>query len=251
LAQLYQIRGRVGRSKEEASAYLLIPKGAMLSRDAQKRLQVIMDFTEPGSGFRIASNDLEIRGAGSLLGISQSGHVSAVGYELYTELMEEAIREIKGEPAPEEEVRPEIHLGIPAFIPEDYMADEHQRLVAYKKISLAATDESLNGIREELLDCYGLIPPEAENLLGIIAIRNLLRELKGRKMGYDGRAMAVFLQEKSPVDPVRIIEMYRKKIRGIHLTPDFKLSVPMPGLEGPEILTRAHKLLRELRGEQG
>jgi len=93
LAQLYQIRGRVGRSKEEASAYLLVPKGAMLSRDAQKRLQVIMDFTEPGSGFRIASNDLEIRGAGSLLGISQSGHVSAVGYELYTELMEKAIRD--------------------------------------------------------------------------------------------------------------------------------------------------------------
>ena len=97
LAQLYQIRGRVGRSKEEAFAYLLVPKGAMLSRDAQKRLQVIMDFTEPGSGFRIASNDLEIRGAGNLLGASQSGHVSAVGYELYTELMEKAIREIKGE----------------------------------------------------------------------------------------------------------------------------------------------------------
>ena len=248
LAQLYQIRGRVGRSKEEASAYLLVPKGAMLSRDAQKRLQVIMDFTEPGSGFRIASNDLEIRGAGSLLGISQSGHVSAVGYELYTELMEKAIREIKGEPAPEEEVRPEIHLGIPAFIPEAYMADEHRRLVTYKRVSLAATDEDLDGIRDELLDCYGLVPPEVENLLAVIGIRNLLKGLKGRKMGYDGRAMSLLLQEKSPVDPVRIIEMYRRKIRGVQLTPDFKLTIPMPGLEGPEILTRARELLRELRG---
>ena len=248
LAQLYQIRGRVGRSKEEASAYLLVPKGAMLSRDAQKRLQVIMDFTEPGSGFRIASNDLEIRGAGSLLGISQSGHVSAVGYELYTELMDKAIREIKGEPAPEEEVRPEIHLGIPAFIPEAYMADEHRRLTTYKRVSLTSTDEELSGIRDELLDCYGLVPLEVENLLAVIGIRNLLKTLKGKKMGYDGRAMSVFLQEKSPVDSVRIIEMYRRKVRGVQLSPDLKLTIPMPGLTGAAVLSRARELLQELRG---
>jgi len=248
LAQLYQIRGRVGRSKEEASAYLLVPKGAMLSRDAQKRLQVIMDFTEPGSGFRIASNDLEIRGAGSLLGISQSGHVSAVGYELYTEMMDKAIREIKGEPAPEEEVRPEIHLGIPAFIPEAYMADEHRRLVTYKRVSLTSTDEELGGIRDELLDCYGLVPLEVENLLAVIGIRNLLKTLKGKKMGYDGRAMSVSLQEKSPVDPVRIIEMYRRKVRGVQLSPDLKLTIPMPGLAGSAVLTRARELLQDLRG---
>ena len=246
LAQLYQIRGRVGRSKEEASAYLLVPKGAMLSRDAQKRLQVIMDFTEPGSGFRIASNDLEIRGAGSMLGISQSGHVSAGGYELYTELMDKAIREIKGEPAPEEEVRPEIHLGIPAFIPEAYMADEHRRLTTYKRVSLTSTDEELCGIREELLDCYGLVPVEVENLLAVIGIRNLLKTLKGKKMGYDGKVMSVFLQEKSPVDPVRIMEMYRGKVRGVQLSPDLKLTIPMPGLTGSEILTRARELLQEL-----
>jgi transcription-repair coupling factor (superfamily II helicase) len=165
--------------------------------------------------------------------------------------MEKAIREIKGEPAPEEEVRPEIHLGIPAFIPEAYMADEHRRLVTYKRVSLSATDEDLDGIRDELLDCYGLVPPEVENLLAVIGIRNLLKGLKGRKMGYDGRAMSVFLQEKSPVDPVRIIEMYRRKIRGVQLTPDFKLTIPMPGLEGPEILTRARELLRELRAGNG
>ena len=246
LAQLYQIRGRVGRSKEEAFAYLLVPKGAMLSRDAQKRLQVIMEFTEPGSGFRIASNDLEIRGAGNLLGASQSGHVSAVGYELYTELMDRAIREIKGEAPQEEEIKPEIHLGIPAFIPETYMADEHRRLVTYKKISLAATEEELAGIRAELLDCYGLVPPEVENLLSVIGIRNLLKVLKGKKMGYDGKVMTVFLQEKSPVDPLRIIEIYRRKVRGVQLTPDLKLTIPMPDLKGAEILTRARELLREL-----
>jgi len=247
LAQLYQIRGRVGRSKEEASAYLLVPKGAMLSRDAQKRLQVIMDFTEPGSGFRIASNDLEIRGAGNLLGASQSGHVSAVGYELYTELMEKAIREIKGGPAEEEEVKPEILLGVPAFIPEAYMADEHRRLVTYKQVSLAASEEDLAAIREELIDCYGLIPPEVENLFSVIGIRNLLKALKGKRMGYDGKAMSVFLQETSPVDPRRIMELYRRKVRGVQLTPDLKLTIPMPDLTGTEILSRARELLEELR----
>ena len=246
LAQLYQIRGRVGRSKEEAFAYLLVPKGAMLSRDAAKRLQVIMDFTEPGSGFRIASNDLEIRGAGNLLGASQSGHVSAVGYELYTELMDKAIREIKGEAPQEEEIKPEIHLGIPAFIPEAFMADEHRRLVMYKKVSLAATDEELVGIREELHDCYGVVPHEVENLLSVIGIRNLLKTLKGKKLGYDGKVMTVFLQEKSPVDPRRIIELHRGKVRGMQLAPDLKLTIPMPDLEGVEILNRARELLREL-----
>ena len=247
LAQLYQIRGRVGRSKEEAFAYLLVPKGAMLSRDAQKRLQVIMDFTEPGSGFRIASNDLEIRGAGNLLGATQSGHVSAVGYELYTELMERAIRDIKGEAPPEEEVKPEIHLGIPAFIPEEYMTDEHRRLVTYKQISLATADEDLDEVRAALLDCYGLVPPEVENLLSVISIRNLLKGLKGTKMGYDGKAMMVALQEKSPIDPRRIMEMYKGKVRGVQLTPDLKLTVPMPDLKGPEILARARRLLESLR----
>ncbi len=251
LSQLYQIRGRVGRSKEESFAWLLVPQGAMLSRDAQKRLQVIMDFTEAGSGYRIASNDLDIRGAGNMLGTSQSGHVSAVGYELYTEMMESAIREIKGEPAPEEEVRPEIHLGIPAFIPETYMADEHQRLVAYKKISLALTEEEWYAIREEFHDCYGKVPVEVDNIIGVIGIRNLLKSIRGRKMAYDGKQMSLLLQDNSPVDPARIMELYRGKLRGVRLTPDNKLTIPMPGLTGGEILSRARELIGELRGREG
>ena len=248
LSQLYQIRGRVGRSKEESFAWLLVPKGAMLSSDAQKRLQVIMDFTEAGSGFRIASNDLDIRGAGNLLGTSQSGHVSAVGYELYTEMMDKAIRDIKGMPAQEdEEIRSEIHLGVPAFIPETYMADEHQRLVAYKKISLTSTDEELHAIREELHDRYGNVPAEVENLIDVIKIRNLLTSIKGKKMGYNGKEFSLLLQENSPVDPMRIIELYNKKFRGVRLTPGHKLTIPMPTLEAPEILSRSYELIEELR----
>ncbi len=246
LAQLYQIRGRVGRSNQEAFAYLLLPKGVMLSREAMKRLQVIKEFAEPGSGFRIAYNDLEIRGGGNLLGISQSGHVSAVGYELYTELMEKTIREIKGESIEEEDLMPEIQLGISAFIPEDYVRDVHQRLVLYKRISLAANDEEIEQIKNELQDCYGEPPPFAYNLLQVISIRNYLKPLKGKKMGYDGKYMYVFFRENSPVDPARIVSLYRKKIKELRFTPDYKLYVPAPALPEKEILSQAYALLKML-----
>jgi transcription-repair coupling factor (superfamily II helicase) len=247
LAQLYQIRGRVGRAKEEARAYLLVPKGAMLSRDAQKRLQVIMEFSDPGSGFRIASNDLEIRGGGSLLGVSQSGHVSAVGYELYTELMEKTVRELKGEPVISEEVKPEINLGIPAMIPSGYMPDEQQRLVTYKRISLAAGEDDLTEIRAELLDCYGYVPVEIDHLLEVIRIRDLLKALKGKKMGYDGKQLVVVFQPDSPVDPARILMLSRTMAKGVKLTPDFKLVVPLPGLAGMDVTATIRELLQSLR----
>ncbi|MBN1366067.1 MAG: transcription-repair coupling factor [Syntrophaceae bacterium] len=246
LAQLYQIRGRVGRSNREAFAYLLLPKGAMLSREAIKRLQVIKELSEPGSGFRIAYNDLEIRGGGNLLGISQSGHISSVGYELYTELMEKTIREIKGEKTEEEELIPEIKLGISAFIPEEYIQDVHQRLVLYKRISLAANDEEINGIKNELCDCYGEIPRSVENLLHIISIRNYLKPLKSKKMGYDGKYFYIFFRDNSPVDPAKIVALYHKKIKELRFTPDYKLFFSAPSLSEKEILVQADLLLKML-----
>ncbi|MCX5854363.1 MAG: transcription-repair coupling factor [Deltaproteobacteria bacterium] len=246
LAQLYQLRGRVGRSKEEAYAYLLVPKGAMLSRDAQRRLRVIMDFSEPGSGFRIASNDLEIRGTGNILGTSQSGHISAVGYELYTELMERTIREIKGEPVSGEEIKPEIHLNLPAFIPEDYMADVNRRLVTYKRLSMAPDDDALIEIREELMDCFGYIPPEVETLFDVIRIRNLVKVVKGTKMGYDGKHMFISFHSDSPVDPLKIVRMSQGGMKDVRLTPDLKLYVSMPGLHGNQIIEKAKGLLHLL-----
>jgi len=246
LAQLYQIRGRVGRSNQEAFAYLLLPKGSMLSREAMKRLQVIKEFSDPGSGFRIAYNDLEIRGGGNLLGVSQSGHISAVGYELYTELMEKTVREIKGEKIIEEESLPEIQLGISAFIPEEYVQDVHQRLVLYKRISLAENEDDINQIRNELQDCYGNIPQSVDNLLRIIGIRNYLKPLKGKKLGYDGKYLYIFFRDNSPVDPARIIALYRKKIKDLRFTPDYKLFVPVPNLAEAQILGEADLLLKML-----
>jgi transcription-repair coupling factor (superfamily II helicase) len=243
LAQLYQIRGRVGRAKDAAAAYLLVPKGAMLSRDAMRRLQVIMEFSDPGSGFRIAANDLDIRGGGNLLGASQSGHVSAVGYELYTELMEKTIRELKGQPAPEDDIRPEINLGISAFIPAAYMADEHQRLVTYKRMSTAASEQELSDIKDELIDLYGFVPPETEHLLEMIRIKHLLKAIRGKKMGYDGKNFFIIFHETSPVDPARLVELSRKKLKGLRLTPNCKLCLPAPDLAGDAILSEARGLL--------
>ncbi len=246
LAQLYQIRGRVGRGSQEACAYLLLPRGALLSRNALRRLQSIKEFSEPGSGFRIAYNDLEIRGGGNLLGLSQAGHISAVGYELYTELMEKTVREIQGDTMPVEETLPEIQMGISALLPEDYVQDVHQRLILYKRISHAAGPEDLREIRGELTDCYGPLPQTADNLLRVIGIRNDLKPLKAKKMGYDGKYFYLFFRENSPIDPAKIISLSRKKIKDLRFTPDFKLFLPARAVTAPEILDQAEGLLKML-----
>ncbi|HLA28112.1 MAG TPA: transcription-repair coupling factor [Syntrophales bacterium] len=246
LSQLYQIKGRVGRAKEEGKAYLLIPKGMMLSRDAGRRLQAITDISEHGSGFRISYHDLELRGGGNILGTSQSGHISAVGYELYTELMEQTLREIRGEEVQKEETKPEIHLGVAAFIPEEYMTDVRRRLSTYKRLSMAETDDELALIREELTDCYGFVPSEVENLLDVLGIKNLLYRLRGKKMGYDKKNMVITFHRESNVDPAMIVKLAREKWPGIRLTPDFQLYVPMPDLKKGEILREARGLLRAL-----
>ena len=249
LAQLYQIRGRVGRSKEEARAYLLIPPGAMLSPDAQKRLTVIKEFTEPGSGFQIASHDLEIRGAGNLVGMAQTGHISAVGYEMYTHLMERAVRELRGDRMPAAEIKPEIHLGLAAFVPDSYVPDTHRRLVTYKKLSMAASDEELAEMRDEMLDCYGPLPREVRNLVEVISLRNLMKGLMAEKMEYDGHHMILAIHRSSPIDPLRLIALAKKKGKGMRFTPDHRLYVPMPDLPEERVIEAAKGLLGELAAQ--
>jgi transcription-repair coupling factor (superfamily II helicase) len=246
LSQLYQLRGRVGRSKEKSCAYLLIPGGAVLSRDAQKRLEVIKEFTEPGSGFKIATHDLEIRGAGNLLGSSQSGHIAAVGYEMYLELIEKTIRELRGEAPAKEEVRPEIQLGIPAFIPEEYLPDMNSRLMLYKRISTAAGPDELDALRDEISDLYGYIPPQVENLLQVIDIRNTLRALSGKRMDYNGADFQISFRNETCVSPEKIVRLARRRDKKIKFSPDMKLSVAMPQLQGDEIIASARELLQEL-----
>ena len=149
LADLHQLRGRVGRGSHQAYAYLLIPGDLALSRDAMRRLRAIQELSELGSGFKLAIQDLEIRGAGNLLGPSQSGHIAAVGFELYTQMMEKAVRELKGEEMVEE-ITPEIHFHLPAFIPEAYVEDPGERLSLYRRLSFSRSEEEVDGFREEL-----------------------------------------------------------------------------------------------------
>jgi len=250
LSQLYQLRGRVGRGNEEAFAYLLIPEESTLSRDARKRLSIAREFSEPGSGFKVATHDLTIRGGGSFLGVSQSGHISAIGYELYTELMEKTIRELKGEGHPEEEMEPEIHLGIPAFIPDSFIGDTHTRLMTYKRIAMVSSEDDLPAIREELADCYGPVPPQVDTLLDIIRIKNRLRKIRGERMEYNGREMRIAFREDTPVDPARIIALSREKSGRVRFTPDNRLIVSMPDLAVQDIIGRAKNLLGELEIEE-
>ncbi len=245
LAQLYQIRGRVGRAKEEALAYLLVPKGAMLSARARKRLQAIETLSEAGSGFRIAGNDLELRGGGNILGTSQSGHIQAIGYELYVELMEKTIAEIKGEAAPEQKLDPEITLGIPAYLPEEYLAAPQRRLTTYKRISLAGGEEDLAAIREELRDCLGPLPREADNLFAVMEIKIALKGIKGKKMGYDGRNFSLSFDEQGKPDPEKIVAFCRGR-RNVRLTPDGRLAIAAPQLKGAVILKEAREIVRAL-----
>src|SRR4030042_3326400 len=162
LAQMYQLRGRVGRSKERAYAYLLVPGMVSMGSDARKRLEALQEVTELGSGLRLAMHDLEIRGAGSLLGDAQSGHIAAVGFDMYLQILDQAVRGWKGEEI-KEEVEPEIDLPIPAFLPGDYVEDINQRLVYYRRLSSARSEVEVGEISEELRARYGAVPPAAEN----------------------------------------------------------------------------------------
>jgi len=176
LAQLYQLRGRVGRSDRQAYAYFLYPRGVRLTPEAEERLAAMREFTELGSGLRLAMRDLEIRGAGNLLGPEQHGHLAAVGFELYTRLLEEAIRRLRGEFV-EELPDPVIELRIPAYIPAEYVSEEAQRLGIYRRLATLRSAEEAQVLREELVDRYGALPQPVVNLLEIATLREEARAL--------------------------------------------------------------------------
>ncbi len=177
LAQLYQLRGRVGRSGQQAYAYFLTPEEGELTPDAQKRLVAIQEFTELGSGFRIAAADMEIRGAGNLLGRQQSGHIAAIGLDLYLKMVEHAVQQIKGTVV-EDDPEPTLHLNVSAFIPEDYVGDSHQRLSLYKRLSSCRQVGDLALLHGEIQDRYGTLPDPVERLFEVMQVRMLAQTLR-------------------------------------------------------------------------
>jgi transcription-repair coupling factor (superfamily II helicase) len=228
LAQLYQIRGRVGRSRERAYAYLLVPARRPVTRDAQKRLEALQRFSELGAGFQIASHDLEIRGAGNLLGKDQSGHIEAVGFDLYSQLMDEAVRELKGEP-PREEIDPDVQLPVPALIPDPYMPDVHQRLWFYKRFAQASTDEELDDIRAEVVDRYGDPPDEVDALCALMQVKVRLRALRIRGLDSGPGRLVFALGEAAAIDPFKLARHVQASGGALRLTPDMKLVALLDG----------------------
>jgi transcription-repair coupling factor (superfamily II helicase) len=217
LAQLYQLRGRVGRSDRRAYAYLLVPVRKALSAVARRRLKALQEFTELGSGFRIAAMDLEIRGAGNLLGAEQSGHIAAVGFEMYCQLLERAVREMKGE-SPASEFKAQINLGVDIKIPEEYVPDFSERLVLYKRISSAAGEEELRLIRDQVRDLYGEVPRQADNLLALAALRLRAEQFRIRSIEFGGGRVQVRFAEDAPVSPERLVGLASRRT-GVSLTP--------------------------------
>jgi transcription-repair coupling factor (superfamily II helicase) len=228
LAQLYQIRGRVGRSRERAYAYLLVPARRPVTRDARKRLEALQQFSELGAGFRIASHDLEIRGAGNLLGKDQSGQIEAVGFDLYAELMDEAVRELRGA-APREEIEPDVQLPLPAFLPDPYVPDVHQRLWLYKRLAEAAGDEELDEVRAEIVDRYGDPPPEVDALLEVMAVRVRLRALRIRGLETGPGRLVFALGPDAALDPFLLAKHVQSSRGALRLTPEMKLVAALEG----------------------
>jgi transcription-repair coupling factor (superfamily II helicase) len=246
LAQIYQLRGRVGRSKQRAYAYLLIPGSEeALTADAKRRLEAIQDLSELGSGFRLAQMDLEIRGAGDLLGSNQSGALAAVGYETYVEMLEETMDELRGV-SHEVEVDPEIRLPVAARLPEAYVAAVSQRLVLYKRLASCRDDAEVDRIRDELLDRFGSLPDEAENLFEVIRLKIRARRLGVATVDLNNGEIVLTAAEQSKVDPKRLLNLLQQAGTGMRVAPDHKIYARAPEGDTAELFAAARNLLANL-----
>ncbi|MBR2664589.1 MAG: transcription-repair coupling factor, partial [Clostridia bacterium] len=205
LSQLYQLRGRVGRSNRQAYAYFTVRTDRILSETAQQRLEAIREFTEFGAGFRIAMRDLEIRGAGNILGPEQHGHLATVGYDMYCKLMEETLSEV-GQGTPRRELETRVDLRVDAYLPGDYVADEKQRMEMYKRIASIRTDSDRAEVIDEMIDRYGDIPAVVETLLDVSQLRAICNRIGISQVARTRGGAALRLDEKYIPDPAMLIQ---------------------------------------------
>jgi transcription-repair coupling factor (superfamily II helicase) len=222
LAQLYQLRGRVGRSDKRAYCYCLIPAEGKITEDAKQRLQVIQRHSDLGAGFSVASHDLEIRGSGDLLGKDQSGHVAAIGIDLYFELLEETLQSLKGQPK-KNDIEPEINLPIPAFFPNDYLPDVGERVQVYRKLSACDSESLLESVEIEIRDRFGALPEEVLNLLGLMRVKLFLRKLHVIRMSTGPKKTSLQFADTTPVSPEVIVKLMKTHPTKYSVTPDHKL----------------------------
>lgn len=243
LSQLYQLRGRVGRSNRRAYAYLLIPSELELTPIARRRLSAIREFSDLGAGFRIAALDLELRGAGNILGGQQSGQLDALGFDLYTKMLERTIAELKGETV-EDEISVSINLGVDVSIPQDYINETSQRLRTYKRVSSAADDEALQRIHAEIEDRYGKIPESVDNLFAYARLRKFAEEMAVVSVDRAPNGIAIKLSENAKVAPEKLMDVLNS-YEGSAFSANGVLRV-VTNAENP--IEKAHSILEEIRG---
>jgi transcription-repair coupling factor (superfamily II helicase) len=249
LAQLHQLRGRVGRSHHQAYAYLMVPDIDGLTKQAQQRLDAIQAMEELGSGFYLAMHDLEIRGAGEVLGENQSGNMLEVGFQLYNEMLNEAVKELKAGREPDLlaplAATTEINLHAPALLPDDYCGDVHLRLSFYKKLATAKTNDQIDGLLEEIVDRFGKLPPQAQTLIDVHRLRVLAKPYGVAKVDAAPGVINITFRPNPPVDPMRIIELIQKN-RHIKLAGNEKLRIERELKEPKDRAQMVRDILRSL-----
>jgi transcription-repair coupling factor (superfamily II helicase) len=223
LAQLYQLRGRVGRGGVQAYAYLMVDDPDTLTMDAKKRIRALLDHSELGSGYQIALHDLQIRGSGNILGAAQSGQAQMVGYEMYSQLLEQVIRELKNEPF-QEDYDPEVIMGAPAYLPESYAPDTEARLHIYRRLSAAREENEVEEIALELKDRFGALPPETINLLDLMLIKVILRKARVRRLESGTEGLTLTFGPEGPSDYDKVLNLVQSA-PGCRLSPAGRLFV--------------------------
>ena len=245
LSQLYQLRGRVGRSSRRAYAYLLIPSEQELTPIARRRLAAIREFSDLGAGFRIAALDLELRGAGNFLGGQQSGHMDALGFDLYTQMLERTVAELRGEQV-EDETSVSINLGVNVAIPEDYIQDMGQRLRTYKRVSSSRDEETLSNIRRETEDRYGRLPQSVEDLFAYARLRRLAEEIGVLSIDKTPEGIAIKFSENARISPEKLTEFVSRDGQST-FTPAGVLRLNLEDSQADNELQAAREALLELR----
>jgi len=248
LSELYQLRGRVGRSNRRAYAYLMLPAEIELTPIARRRLAALKEFSDLGAGFKIAALDLELRGAGNLLGGEQSGHIEAVGFELYTQMLDRAVRELKGEAAPEEAAT-QLSLGLNIRIPVNYIPEENQRLRMYKRLAGVETASQLEDVRGELQDRYGELPAPVQNLLQYGSLKLLCARVGVTHIERKRDQLNIRFRQDATIDPGRLAAFVSAQ-RGAQFSPDGTLRFTLKATRAEDVLAQLHELLEQLAGAQ-
>lgn len=243
LAQLYQLRGRVGRAKERAYCYLIVPPYDVMTDEARTRIEALERHTELGSGFQIASLDLELRGGGDLLGAEQSGAVASVGFDLFCQMLEEAASELRGEEAVHD-VDPELSFDVAALLPEDYVSDVGVRLSLYKRLASAVDEAHVGELAEEMENRFGPPPEEAKRLVQLMTLKTELRKWRVLGCEANARSVTLHLREDTPLDPKKVTDLVRAPRSPFRITPDMRLTRRFDG--GGNGLANADAMLAEL-----